>query len=152
MPTCSFSGGQCPVLTVLPTPPASVVTVVYACGPGQAVAAGTAVTVSGTTTGSAIPTETTSVVNPPASASVLLSSLQTTISGMGLPADFANSLLSKIQSIQTAASTGATGAACNQLGAFSNEVQAQSGKNLTVVQANQLLAQLSTLRVAIGWN
>jgi len=41
-------------------------------------------------------------------------------------------------------------AACNQLNAFIKQVQAQSGKQLTVGQANQLIASANQIKAALG--
>jgi hypothetical protein len=61
------------------------------------------------------------------------------ITGFGLPAGLANSLLVKAHAVQTSFANGNTTAACNQLNALINEAQAQSGKKLPAVQANQLI-------------
>ena len=45
---------------------------------------------------------------------------------------------------------GNLGAACKQLGAFINKVQAQSGKHLTVAQANQLIQSATDAKGALG--
>jgi probable HAF family extracellular repeat protein len=49
-----------------------------------------------------------------------------------------------------AARSNSMGTACNQLGAFINDTQAQSGKALTVDQANQLVSSGNQIRVALG--
>jgi hypothetical protein len=43
-----------------------------------------------------------------------------------------------------------TGAACNQLGAFSNQVEAQSGRQLTAAEAAALLRSATDARGALG--
>lgn len=45
---------------------------------------------------------------------------------------------------------GNTASACNQLQAFTNAVQAQSGKQLTVDEANQLIASANQTKAALG--
>lgn len=40
--------------------------------------------------------------------------------------------------------------ACNKLSAFINNVQAQSGKAITVDQANQLIAAANQIRASLG--
>lgn len=45
---------------------------------------------------------------------------------------------------------GNTASACNQLQAFTNAVQAQSGKQLTVDEANQLIASANQIKAALG--
>lgn len=83
-------------------------------------------------------------------AAAQVTNLESIVQGLGLPADFANSLLSKLQSIQQDLSSGATTDACNQLQAFSNQVQAQSGKQLTTGQASQLVRDANGIRSTIG--
>ena len=64
-----------------------------------------------------------------------------------------NSLDAKLANAQAAlgaANAGDRPTACNQLGAFINETQAQSGKALTVDEANQLLAEASRVRHVLG--
>jgi hypothetical protein len=46
--------------------------------------------------------------------------------------------------------SGNTGAACNQLSAFINQVQAQSGKNLTPGEASQLLQAANAIKASLG--
>jgi hypothetical protein len=46
--------------------------------------------------------------------------------------------------------SGNVGDACSQLGAFINQVRAQSGKSLTVAQANQLILSATDARAALG--
>ena len=45
---------------------------------------------------------------------------------------------------------GNTAAACNQLAAFQNEAQAQSGKALTSAQALQLIGAAAAIRSQLG--
>jgi hypothetical protein len=46
--------------------------------------------------------------------------------------------------------SGNTTSACNQLGALIHEAQAQSGKKLTVDQANAIIAAVQDLSSALG--
>ena len=66
------------------------------------------------------------------------------------PPGIANSLISKLQNALTSVNAGNITDACNQLGAFINEVRAQSGKALTVAQANQLIAAANQIKAVLG--
>jgi hypothetical protein len=59
------------------------------------------------------------------------------------------SLESKVQTVLTDVQT-ANGLACSDLAAFMNEVTAQSGKKLTVAQANSLLTVATRIRAVLG--
>ncbi len=76
--------------------------------------------------------------------------LQSLVNSFNLGAGTANSLLSKLQAEQASLSAGNTRSACNQLNAFVHEVQAQSGKHLSVAQANQLIAAATGIRAVLG--
>jgi len=79
----------------------------------------------------------------PQSPSQLISTLITTVASFNLARGITNSLDAKLdaaEAILAAARANDIGTACNQIGAFINAVQAQSGKALTVAQANQLIA------------
>ncbi|HEX5504820.1 MAG TPA: HYR domain-containing protein, partial [Thermomicrobiales bacterium] len=58
--------------------------------------------------------------------------------------------LDAARSALAAAQAGDRPTACNQLGAFINEVQAQSGQGLTVDQANQLIAAARRTQAVLG--
>jgi hypothetical protein len=60
------------------------------------------------------------------------------------------SLAAKVGNAQAALAEGDTGAACNVLGAFVNEVEAQSGKSLTTSQAAQLVADATRVQAVFG--
>ena len=60
------------------------------------------------------------------------------------------SLDTKLQHALDDANAGDTMTACNLMGAFTNEVQAQSGTMLTVDQANQLLAAATQIQAVLG--
>lgn len=68
----------------------------------------------------------------------------------GLPKGPENSLSSKLENAQKSLEDGNTAAACGQLEAFINEVIAQSGKKLSVAQADQLSAAAAAIRAALG--
>jgi hypothetical protein len=67
-----------------------------------------------------------------------ISALSTLIQGMGLPAGLTKSLTSKLAAAAAALAAGDAQTAINILGAFENEVSAQSGKKLTADQAAHL--------------
>ena len=56
-----------------------------------------------------------------------------------------NSLDAKLQNAMKGSMS-----ACNSLGAFINEAQAQSGKKLPVEQANMLIESANRIRAALG--
>ena len=58
--------------------------------------------------------------------------------------------LGNILSALSAAQTGSVANVCGQLNAFINEVQAQSGKKLTLAQANQLIAAATQIKAVVG--
>jgi hypothetical protein len=60
-----------------------------------------------------------------------------------------NSLLSKINQAREALSRGQASVACSIMQAFINDVNAQSGNKLTVIQANQLRAQANNIRAIV---
>jgi hypothetical protein len=62
------------------------------------------------------------------------------------------SLAAKVRNAQDALARGDTEAACNILGAFINEVEAQSGKSLTSATAAQLIADATQIRAVLGCN
>jgi probable HAF family extracellular repeat protein len=82
------------------------------------------------------------------SAAQQLSLLQSSV--LNLNVTIAGSLVAKLQSIQASLATGATTAACNQLNAFINEVQAQSGKKISAIDAGQLITAALNVRAVIG--
>ncbi len=61
-----------------------------------------------------------------------------------------NSLDAKLRILLGAAGAGNVTTACNLLGAFINEVQAQSGKAIATAQAIQLIAAANQARAALG--
>lgn len=80
-----------------------------------------------------------------------INNLTTTINGFNLsPAGIANSFNSKLQAATQALGANNTNAACGNMNAFINEVNAQSGKKLTTAQAGQLLASANQIKTSIG--
>ena len=80
-----------------------------------------------------------------------INGLTTAINSFNLPSPgMANSLNSHLQAAAAALQANNTDAACGIMGAFINQVNAQSGKNLTTVQAQQLLASANEIRTSIG--
>jgi hypothetical protein len=64
-----------------------------------------------------------------------------------------NSLDTKLQNVVTAlnaAKGGNASGVCGQMGAFINETTAQSGKKLSVAQANQLIASAQQIKAVLG--
>lgn len=65
----------------------------------------------------------------------------------------ANSLIAKLQGVQNALRTvrpNSVTTACNQLSAFINEAQAQSGKAITATQASELIAAANRIKAVLG--
>jgi len=82
-----------------------------------------------------------------------LNDLISMVRGFNLQRGIENSLDSKLQNAQdalTAARSGNRSTACNSMASFINEAQAQSGKALTVAQANQLLTATRQIRATLG--
>ena len=84
------------------------------------------------------------------SASDQITLLATTIEEMHLHPGMSESLLSKLATIPASIEAGMMTRACNQLGAFSNHVEAQAGKKLTQAQVDQLLADAERIRATLG--
>jgi len=75
------------------------------------------------------------------------------VQSFNLAQGITNSLDSKLQNILdafSATNAGDRANACNQLSAFINSVLAQSGKQLTTAQANQLIAKANQIRAVQG--
>ena len=80
-------------------------------------------------------------------------SLITLVGSFNLAQGISNSLDSKLQNALdalNAANAGDRATACNQLSAFINSVQAQSGKQLTRTQANLLIIRANQVRTVMG--
>jgi hypothetical protein len=71
-------------------------------------------------------------------------------SAMGLTTGTATSLTSKLEAYIASTARGDGTAACGQLGAFANHVNAQSGKQITTAEADLLLADATRLTTASG--
>lgn len=83
----------------------------------------------------------------------LLADLVALVQSFNLKQGIANSLDAKLGNAQKAldaARAGDKATACNLLGAFVNEVQAQAGKALTADQANQLITAANGVKAALG--
>jgi len=113
------------------------------------------------TAGSALsPGGTDSIVlqNAPADPTVVVAdsysfgvlALASEVHGMNLAHGLENSLIEKLGAAQNSLGAGNQTAACNQLGAFINEVSAQSGKQLTADPADQLIGSAQEIRNALG--
>jgi hypothetical protein len=88
-----------------------------------------------------------------ASATGLLASLATFIQTLNLSHGISNSLDTKLQNALQAldaANAGDSPSACNRLGAFIHEVNAQSGNALTAAQGAQLTTMALQVRAALG--
>jgi probable HAF family extracellular repeat protein len=72
------------------------------------------------------------------------------IESFGLPKGTENSLVTKLEQAQKALAAGDVGTACNLLGAFINETEAQSGKKLSDEQADAMISNAEQIRAAIG--
>jgi hypothetical protein len=96
--------------------------------------------------------ETTDVVVTVADvpSSVLLAALSSYLEGLDLHNGTANSLGAKLANAAKSLAKGNTGAAANQLGAFINEVEAQTGKKISAAQAAELISQARTVIYSIG--
>lgn len=79
-----------------------------------------------------------------------LTDLDAQVRALGLPNGIANSLLVKLQGAQAALDSGDTTAACGKLGAFVNEVEAQSGKKIPASEAAALVAAANDLKAQLG--
>jgi hypothetical protein len=80
----------------------------------------------------------------------LLEDLGDLITGMGLPRGTERSLMAKVEAAQRSYARGNVSAACGQLQALINQASAQSGKSLTVAQANAIIAAATEIRTALG--
>jgi hypothetical protein len=72
------------------------------------------------------------------------------VQGLGLPSGTANSLVVKLAAAASALDRGNIQAACGNLGAFLNEVNAQKRKKLTAAQADLLIAEATRIRAVLG--
>jgi len=72
------------------------------------------------------------------------------INALGLPNGTTTSLVAKLNDLITAFNTGDVATACADMTALSNEVNAQSGKKLTITEANDLLAVGAEIQVLLA--
>ncbi|SCL32704.1 hypothetical protein GA0070624_4545 [Micromonospora rhizosphaerae] len=72
------------------------------------------------------------------------------IGTLGLTQGLEQSLTAKLHNARRDCERGHTTPACNKLGAFANEVRAQTGKGLTAAQAQVLLGHNDGIRTALG--
>jgi hypothetical protein len=79
-----------------------------------------------------------------------IGALAGTIAGFGLPHGLTTSLLAKLNAAQADFQAGSTALVCGDLQALINEASAQSGKGLTLDQANQIIAAATVIRQSLG--
>jgi hypothetical protein len=72
------------------------------------------------------------------------------VNNLHLPTGLQTSLDAKLQAALSSVNAGNTTAACNQLGVFINEVQAQAGKMLTPSQAQQLQSDATQIQTVLA--
>ena len=77
-------------------------------------------------------------------------SLSGLVSSLGLQVGITNSLLVKLAATLAAINAGNTATACSNLTAFINEVNAQSGKKISVAEAAQLIAAAMQIQAVLG--
>jgi hypothetical protein len=80
----------------------------------------------------------------------LVSNLQGIVTGSGLPAGLTAALNSTLDAALVDVSADQTAAACGSLGAFENEVEAQTGKKLSGAQAAALIEQAQNIQSTLG--
>ncbi len=79
-----------------------------------------------------------------------ISALINTVNSFQLPKGLQTSLDAKLQDALSAVNAGNTATACSDLTDFISEVHAQSGKKLTLAQADQLIAAATQIQVVLG--
>ena len=79
-----------------------------------------------------------------------LAELEAAVRALGLQQGIENSLLVKIQGASRDLADGRTDSACGKLQAFINQVQAQSGHQIPVDAAADLIAQTQQIRTGLG--
>lgn len=79
-----------------------------------------------------------------------LADLIALLQSFGLPKGLENSLASKLENALKSLDAGKFSAACGQIAAFIGQLEAQSGKELTTDQANQLIAAAGSIRTSLG--
>lgn len=86
-------------------------------------------------------------------AAAQVANLAVVVQNFNLVEGIANGLDAKLQNILSAldaAQSGSVANVCGKVGAFINETQAQSGKKLTVDQANQLILAATRIKAVVG--
>ncbi len=83
-------------------------------------------------------------------AATQVSSLITTVNSFHLSSSLQNALDNKLQDVLTAIKAGQTATACSELTDFIGHVQSQSGKGLTMSQANQLIKAAKQIQAVLG--
>lgn len=83
-------------------------------------------------------------------AAAQVSDLITLVNSFGLPPDFQAGFDTQLQAVQTDLSNHNATQACHDLKAFTSHVTSQSGKGLTVSQANQLLAAATNIQKVLA--
>lgn len=79
-----------------------------------------------------------------------LSTLMNTITSFGLPHGTTTSLNAKVNAALVALNSNDTATACSDLADLISAVQAQSGKHLTVAQANSIISAATQVRSQLG--
>ena len=88
------------------------------------------------------------VASPPAPSQI--GALIAVVTGFGLPHGTETSLQAKLSAAQAALGSGNVAAACGDMNALINQTNAQSGKKLTVAQANLIITMATAIRVTLG--
>jgi hypothetical protein len=83
-------------------------------------------------------------------AATQVSALISLVNSFHLPGGIQTSFDSQLQAVQADLADNNTAQACGDLTSFINHVQAQSGKHLTVSQANQLIAAATNIKKVLG--
>jgi hypothetical protein len=79
-----------------------------------------------------------------------IESLQDLVASLSVKSGIKNSLEAKLDAVLAALDGGRVGSACNQLGAFIHEVNAQTGKAITSADAAALIAAATQIQAALG--
>ena len=79
-----------------------------------------------------------------------INNLETTIDGFSLPKGIEGSLDSKLNLALAALNAGNTPLACSYLQDAINFAQAQSGKKISVSQANAIISAVGAIRTQLG--
>jgi hypothetical protein len=108
------------------------------------------VTVADDDGGTGTTTATVVVQSAAQAATELSSTIDALVASGAIDAGTANSLTQSLGAAANSLANGNTNAAKNQLDAFANKVRAQSGKKLTVDQANALLSMAARIKANIG--